>query len=533
MSEAPKDALDPGTQEDRALEHLGYQQEFKRSFSLLDMVGFSFSIVTCWTALSGAFSVGVSAGGPPVMLFGWIGVCVVTFAVVLAMAEWCSRWPVAGGQYSWVFMLAPPKIAREMSYITGWFMLTGILAMGSANNSFAANFILGQANLVHPDYVIERWHTVLVTYAVAIWAFLVNIFMPHLLNRLSRAILLWNVCSFIIIVVVLLVTKKDKQDAAFVFQDFQNMTGFGSAMATMVGILQSFFGMCCYDTPAHMTEEMTRPSRDAPLAMIMSVGMGAVTGFVFLLTLCFCIGDITATADSSTGVPVIQIFYDSTQSKVGTCFMASMIAVIMMVSSVSLVAEGSRSLFAFARDRGMPFSGILSRVAKGRRIPIYAILVTVVIQMAFNSIYFGTVTGFNTVVSIATTGFYVSYALVLFARLLGWVFNHDVASSDGPYSFSKPISLSLHALGFLFLFFAFITFNFPSDAPVTPNSMNYTSAAIGLVALLSIFTWLTTARKQFKGPSDVQELVVDGVEDPAAATVSSAGGSEKVVESSS
>ncbi|GKZ29957.1 hypothetical protein AbraIFM66950_007295 [Aspergillus brasiliensis] len=424
----------------------------------------------------------------------------------------------------------------------------GILAMGSANNSFAANFILGQANLVNPEYVIERWHTVLVTYAVAIWALVVNTFMPHLLNRLSRAILLWNVCSFIIIVVVLLATNKDKQDAAFVFQDFQNTTGFGSAMATMVGILQSFFGMCCYDTPSHMTEEMTHASRDAPKAMVMSVGMGAVTGFIFLLTLCFCIGDIDATANSSTGVPVLQIFYDSTQSKVGACFMTSLMTVIMMVASVSLVAEGSRALFAFARDRGMPFSGILSRVEKRRKIPIYAILFTVVVQMAFNSIYFGTVTGFNTVVSIATTGFCktfpsgtwtnngtnsvtlldVSYALVLLARLLGYTFGHDIAPVDGPYSFPLPISLGLHGLGFLFLFFAFITFNFPSDAPVTPDSMNYTSAAIGLIALLSIFTWFTTARKQFKGPADVQGLVVDGVEQIQEAGEGSARCSEKL-----
>ena len=42
--------------------------------------------------------------------------------------------------------------------------------------------------------------------------------------------------------------------------------------------------------------------------------------------------------------------------------------------------------------------------------------------------------------------------------------------------------------------------------------MNYTSAAIGLIALLAILTWFTTARKQFKGPTDVQGLVVDGVE---------------------
>ncbi|RAL11687.1 uncharacterized protein BO97DRAFT_435078 [Aspergillus homomorphus CBS 101889] len=439
MVEAPKQTPNSGTEEELTLEHLGYQQEFERTFSLLVMVGFSFSIVTCCSALSGVFIIGVTAGGPAVMLFGWVGVCVSTFAVALAMAEW-------------FFMLAPSWIARLMSYITGWLMITGILAMGSANSQLYPR----PGKLVYPGLVIQRWHTVLVTYAVAIWAFAVNIWMPHLLNRPSRAILLWNVASFLIIIIVLLATRNDKQDAAFVFQDLQNMTGFSSAMATMVGILQSFFGMCCYDTPSHMNEEIMHPSRNAPLAMIMSIGMGAVTEFIFLLTLCLCIG------------------------KIGTCFMASMMTTIMMVASVSLVAEGSRALFAFARDRGLPFSGLLATVAQRRMIPINPNLVAVVIQMAFNSIYFGTFTGFNTIVSIATTGFYVSYALVLLSGLLGHAFGHHIASgTTGP---------------------------FPSEDPVTSESMNYTSAAVGIIAFLSIATWFTTARKQFKGPADIKGL---------------------------
>ncbi|KAL4784791.1 amino acid/polyamine transporter I [Aspergillus varians] len=498
-----QDVFAPTASEDVALEHLGYKQEFQRSFSLLDMVGFSFSIVTCWTALSGVFIIGVTAGGPPVMIFGWIGVCVVTLTVAFSMAEMCSQWPVAGGQYSWVALLAPPKVSRQLSYITGWFMLTGILAMGSVNNSFASNFILGQANLVFPEFIIQRWHTVLVTYAVAVWSLLINVFAPHLLNRLSRSILVWNICSFIIIVVTLLATNHHKQSASFVFQDFQNFTGFGQAMATVIGILQSFFGMCCYDAPSHMTEEIIHPSRDAPKAMIMSVGMGAVTGFVFLVTLCFCIGDIETTSASSTGVPVIQIFYDSTNSKVGTCFMASMITVIVLVASVSLLAEGSRSIFAFARDNGLPFSTVLSKVTSKRHIPFYAILAAILVQIAFNSIYFGTVTGFNTIVSIATTGFYISYALPLFARLIGYISNHRPSPFTGDFSLRLPLSLSINALGLLFLLFAFVTFNFPSEAPVDHVNMNYNSAAMGVIALIAIVTWFTTAHTRFTGPTDV------------------------------
>ncbi|KAI3139145.1 hypothetical protein CBS147326_2823 [Penicillium roqueforti] len=510
---ATKEVFDASTSEDLTLEHLGYQQEFKRSFGLFDMVGFSFSIVTCWTALSGVFIIGVEAGGPPVMIFGWVGVCAVTILIALAMAEMCSRWPVAGGQYSWVAMLAPPKVSRQLSYITGWFMLIGILAMGATNNSIGSNFILGQANLVFPEFVIQRWHTVLVAWAVGLFAMAVNVFAPQALHRLSRLILFWNIISFLVVIITLLATNHEKQDASFVFQDFQNLSGFGAGMATVIGIIQSFFGMCCYDAPSHMTEEMTHPSRDAPKAIILAVVLGAVTGFGFLLTLCFCMGDIESTAGTSTGVPVIAVFYHSTNSKAGTCILASLITVIVMVASISLVAEGSRSVFAFARDHGLPFSGLLSKVEPRQKIPVYAIILTMIVQLALNAIYFGTETGFETVITIASTGFYVSYGLVLFSRLLGY-FCGNVISFDGPYALSPPVSLSFNAIGLIVLLFASITFNFPSEAPVNSSTMNYTSAAIGLVVLLSIVTWFTTANKRFAGPSDVRNLVVDGVIGP-------------------
>lgn len=120
------------------------------------MIGFSFSIVTCWTALGGVLIVGIESGGPPVMVYSWIGVCFVTLAVAFSFAEMCSAYPVAGGQYSWVAVLAPPRYARGLSFVTGWFITTGIVSMGAVNNFIGANFILGTANLSNPNYVIER-----------------------------------------------------------------------------------------------------------------------------------------------------------------------------------------------------------------------------------------------------------------------------------------------------------------------------------------------------------------------------------------
>jgi len=111
--------------EDRALENMGYQPELQRSFSLLGMIGFSFSIVTSWSALGGVLVSGVNAGGPPVMIWGWIGISAVSLCVAYSMAEMCSEYPVAGGQYSWVYILSPKSIRRQFSYLTGWFMIIG------------------------------------------------------------------------------------------------------------------------------------------------------------------------------------------------------------------------------------------------------------------------------------------------------------------------------------------------------------------------------------------------------------------------
>ena len=246
---------DATVHEDAVLSKLGYQQELKRSFGLLGMIGFSFSIVTSWTALGSVLIIGVQSGGPPVMIYSWLGVCTCTLAVAYSLAEICSAFPTNGGQYSWVAMLAPPKIARGMSWVTGWFMVTGILAMGATNNFIGANFILGLANLTHPEYEIQRWHTVLVAYLVAWIATTINLYGPHLLDRISRGVLIWNILSFVIVIVVILACNDHKQPANFVFRDFENTTGFSAGFAAILGLLQSSFGMCCYDTPSHMTRK--------------------------------------------------------------------------------------------------------------------------------------------------------------------------------------------------------------------------------------------------------------------------------------
>jgi choline transport protein len=318
--------------------------ELKRTFNLVSMIGFCFSIVSSWTALSGVLIIGAESGGPPVMIWSWVGVCVFSMAVALSMAEMCSAYPLAGGQYSWAAILAPRSWSKGLSYICGWFMLIGIIAMGAVVNFIASGFILAMAVLNNPEYEITRWQSTLVAYAVAIAALSLNIFCPQMLHKMTNFFLIWNMGSFLIILITILATNDHKQTPSFVFSEFQNFTGFNKSYAAILGLLQSAFGMCCYDAPAHMTEEINDARKVAPKAIILSVALGAITGFAFLIAACFCMGSIDGVAESATGSPIVQIFYDSTKSVAGATCLTFLMVTIQFFSAISLLAEGGRAV---------------------------------------------------------------------------------------------------------------------------------------------------------------------------------------------
>ena len=80
---------------------------------MIDMHYFLFLV--SWTALGSVLITGIGAGGPAVMIYSWLAICLLSLAVAYSMAEICSALPVAGGQYSWVAVLAPPQVSAIRS----------------------------------------------------------------------------------------------------------------------------------------------------------------------------------------------------------------------------------------------------------------------------------------------------------------------------------------------------------------------------------------------------------------------------------
>ncbi|CAK1358543.1 putative amino-acid permease [Cercospora beticola] len=486
--------------EDDVLAELGYTPQFKRNFSLAGIVAFSFAVVTSWTALAGVLTVGVQSGGAPVMIWSWIGICIATLFVAYSLAEMCSAYPVVGGQYSYVAVFAPRKWRRGMSYLCGWFLQIGVLAMGATSHTVTGNFLLGLGNLSNPNFMIKDWHHVLVGWAIALAALVVNMFASKVFDKGSQFFLVLNMSFFVVVVVAMTAMNDDRRSASFVFTDFVNITGWPSAYSALLGVLQAAYGMCCYDSATRMTEEIKDARRQAPRAIVMPVYIGFVTGFIFLIAAAFAMSeDIAAIASTPTGVPMIEIWRHAT-NRAGAIGMSAVIVVIGLAPSIGLTAQGGRSIYAFARDSGLPFSKFLSRIEPRTRMPVNALCCAALFQMVLIAIQFGGPTGFSTVIQISTEGFYVSYALPLIARLLSLFTSEPVWEIGGLYSLGRW-SIPFNVLGVLFLMFATITFNLPTVKPVTSQNMNYTSAAVGAVMLIALVTWLTTGRKHFHGPA--------------------------------
>lgn len=110
-------------------------------------------------------------------------------------------------------------------------------------------------------------------------------------------------------------------------------------------------------------EEMHQPAVILPRIMIGTILLNGTLGLGMLFALLFCIGDVESVLGSSTGFPIIQIFYNTTGSVTATCALMTPFIVVAVTSTFGLLASSSRTLWAFARDRGLPYSDRLARVS--------------------------------------------------------------------------------------------------------------------------------------------------------------------------
>ncbi|KAI5919577.1 amino acid/polyamine transporter I [Camillea tinctor] len=510
--EEPKDAQRAGVvgEDAAALANLGHKQELKRNFSMLSMLGLAFAILNTWTALAASISLALPSGGPSAVIWGLIVAGLCNLCLAASLAEFLSAYPTAGGQYHWAAIIAWKGWSRSLSYMTGWINVSGWVALTATGGLLGSTFIINIISLLHPDYEEKPWHQFLIYIAFTIIALVINAFLTRLLPLFTKAAFFWSVAGFVIIsITVLACSSPNYQSGEFVYGKFINEVGWPDGMSWLLGLLQGAFSLTGFDAVAHMIEEIPQPQLQGPRIMLYCILIGMFSGFVFLSCLLFCVNNIEDVIESAAG-PLLQIFMDSTKSPAGSVCLLMFPLVCMLFTATTLMTTSSRMSYAFARDRGLPFSHILARVHPSLDVPLNALLWTAAWVVVFGCIFLGSDSTFNAITSASVVALGVTYAI---PPAINCLRGRKMLPETRDFKLPGPIGWFMNLVGIAWTILTTVLFVFPPELPVTSENMNYCVVAFGVILLISGVTWIFDGRKNYKGPCvDIEGLLQGKVE---------------------
>ena len=119
------------------------------------------------------------------------------------------------------------------------------------------------------------------------------------------------------------------------------------------------------DIRAQMAEEIHNANVVIPWCIFSTTILNGVLGFAIVIVVLFVTVDIEGVLASPTGLlgfPFMQIFYDATGSLSGASAMISIIIIMDISAAIAFLATSSRIVFAFGRDKGLPFWRTMSTV---------------------------------------------------------------------------------------------------------------------------------------------------------------------------
>lgn len=143
--------------------------------------------------------------------------------------------------------------------------------------------------------------------------------------------------------------------------------------------------------------------------MVATVLLNGGLGFGMLIAILFSMGSAAAALDTPTGYPIIHIVYNAVQDKLATSAIISILIAMFIFATVSIMASSSRLTWAFARDKGLPFSNVLARIHPRFKLPMNAIILTAIINFLLSLINIASVTAFNAMLSLAIISLYMTY----------------------------------------------------------------------------------------------------------------------------
>ncbi|KAG2234672.1 hypothetical protein INT48_005824 [Thamnidium elegans] len=487
--------------EEEILASFGYKQEMHKTMSTISNFSIAFGCCSILSGLTPMWGDAMMSGGSIAIIWGWVLVSVFTFGVGLSLAEICSAYPVTGGLYIWVSRLAPPEYVPIMCWLTGWCNWLGLTVAITSADLGLAQFLSSVIAIENPNYNADIYWQYGIFLVILVVHGIINSMHVKYNGFFNQTSLYWHIIGTFLIIIVALALTPNKPSAKWVFTYFENDTGFSSSSyAFLIGLLQSQYTLSGFDSAAHMSEETRDAARSAPKGILYAIGAAAITGFVFMLSVNFCVQDFQRQIVEATISPqMTQVFLDGVGYK-WTVVFTVIIMGAMFFSGSALTLGSSRMVYAFARDGAMPFSRWLSVINKSTQTPIYAVWANIIFAGVVGLLYIVNTTAFNAIVSINTIASSLAYFIPIALRL-------TVARKKfkrGPFHLG-PFSDIINFISCFWILFTSALFLCPTEYPVTAANMNYASVIFVAVMVCSVGYYYFSARKWFHGPGKSME----------------------------
>ncbi|EXX87783.1 amino acid transporter [Paenibacillus darwinianus] len=474
------------------LNKFGYAQELLRSMGGFSNFAISFSIISILTGAVSLYGHGLTYGGPGMMGFGWPIVALFVMFVAAAMAELASAIPTAGALYHWAAILKN----KRWGWYTAWINLIGQIGIVAGIDYSVALFadpLLGQVF----GYASTNT-TVLIAFAVIL---LTHGILNHVGIRIVARLNDFSAWYHIIIVGVLVIslaffTNGGLNGADYLFQVGETFSDKPYILAFLIGLLQAQWTFTGYDASAHTIEETINPRVRAPWGIFTSVAYSFVFGFIMLAIVTLSIKD--ASAATEAGNAFIYVISQALGGTFGSVILW-LVTLAMWFCGCASITSFSRMLYAFARDKGMPYSSQWAQISKKYRTPAKAIWLSIILSFLLalidyiiktvnpDSAY--TTIAFLTAVSVV--GLYVAYGIPIWLKLRAQAQGKFQKKHLGPWNLGK-YSNFISVVALIWIVFISVVMVIP------PNEMAGYALA-GMMVLLIIMDQ-AYYKKHFPGP---------------------------------
>lgn len=467
-----------------------------KPFTTLSALGIGYGTTNTAVGLLLVLGSTLPMGGSPLFFWGFLVMALVGLATATTLAELASAMPHPGGQYIWVNRLAPPHSRRLLSYITAVISWLAAVATGASACLSVPTGACAIISLLDPNFVYKRWMGFVGFQLLNIITVFCASF-EHALPNISKVMLLFSCVTIAVVFITLFAMSDEHASAKDFFTTSVNVSGWPKGVAFIIGMNGANWSFSCLDVATHLAEEMPSPSTDIPKALIWTIIVGFTSGLLVVTSVLINVTSIDEAADNSA----VALFYRITGSKAAAVGLWVPVLITTAGAVWSIQTWQSRLAWTISREAGFPFHRHLSKLAPAPfQTPVWSLLWSASATAIFGCLYLGSELAFNSLISTGLLLQYISYSIPVVLMLLQGRANFQ----HGPFWYPR-LGLLANVVMLAWALVALVFYCFPYYLPVVADGMNYTSAVLAGIAVVTGTLWFVYANKNY----EVKEILED------------------------